>query len=74
MPQEMETVLQVSHLTSFIYGYLTRGGASAAIWRNTRFVFTRNEQCGPTRGVCSGQLGFLCFLIECHKFWMFVCE
>lgn len=38
------------------------------------FAFTRNEQCGPTRGVCSGQLGFLCFLIECHKFWMFVCE
>lgn len=39
----METVMQVSHLTSFIYGYLTQGGVSVAIWRNTRFAFTRNE-------------------------------
>lgn len=43
MPQEMETVMQVSHLTSFIYRYLTQGGASTAIWRNRRFAFTRNE-------------------------------
>ena len=39
----MKTVREVSHLTSFIHGYLTQGEVSTDIWNNTRFAFTRNE-------------------------------